>query len=81
MLFGGLVSVGVSVTVGLDVGLLGDITIVSSASGVDVRLALLPVLDEMRDVGRLVGIWNNERMAIKKKLKETLPFHFRHWQL
>ena len=66
MLFGGLVSVGVSVTVGLDVGLLGDVTILSSASGIDVRLALLPLLDEMRDVGRLARIWNNERDRMKE---------------
>ena len=56
MLFGGLVSVGVSVTVGLDVGLLGDVTILSSDSGIDVRLAFLPFLDEVRDVGCLTGI-------------------------
>ena len=65
-------SVGVAVAVGgdsFDVRLLGGVAVLGgNSSDVGISFAFLPLLHQVRDVGRLVGIWKIKEISFKNKL-------------
>ena len=65
-------SVGVAVAVGgdsFDVRLLGGVAVLGgNSSYVGISFAFLPLLHQVRDVGRLVGIWQIKEISFKNKL-------------